>query len=66
MRQAEIMAAIQQHKAKIDSQRPRAHPATAPHLAENEPRDHAWNPELWASAMLDSLQQPSGPVQPAP
>ena len=66
MRQAEIMAVIQQHKAKVDAQRPRAHPATAPHLAENEPRDHAWNPELWASAMLNLLQQPSGPVQPAP
>src|ERR1700735_658559 len=26
MREAEIMAAIQQYKAKIDSQRPRAHP----------------------------------------
>ena len=33
MRQAEIMAAIQQYKAKIDTQRPRAHPATGPHLA---------------------------------
>ena len=66
MRQAEIMAAIQQYKAKIDAQRPRAHPATGPHPATNEPRDQAWNPELWASAMLDSLQQPAGPVQPSP
>ena len=66
MRQAEIMAVIQQHKAKIDAQRPRVHPAPAPHLAANEPRDHAWNPQIWASAMLDSLQQPSGPIQPAP
>ena len=62
MRQAEIMAAIQQHKAKVNAQRPRAHPATGPHLAP----DQAWNPQLWASAMLDSLQQPSAPVQPSP
>ena len=62
MRQAEIMAAIQQYKAKIDTQRPRAHPATGPHLAT----DQAWDPELWASAMIDSLQQPSGPIQPSP
>src|SRR5271168_4036378 len=53
MREAEIMAAIQQYKAKIDSQRPRAHPTTGPHL----PTDQTWNPELWASAMIDSLQQ---------
>src|SRR5271154_6895502 len=39
MREAEIMAAIQQHKANINSQRPRAQPATAPHSATNEPRD---------------------------
>src|SRR6202795_3005246 len=62
MRQAEIMAAIQQYKAKIDAQRPRAHPATGPHL----PPDQTWDPELWASAMLDSLQQPGAPVQPSP
>jgi hypothetical protein len=62
MRQAEIMAVIQQAKGKIDTQRPRAHPATGPHLAT----DQTWNPELWASAMLDSLQQPSAPVQPSP
>src|SRR5580704_19361945 len=46
MREAEIMAAIQQYKAKIDSQRPRAHPATGPHPATNEPRDQTWNPQL--------------------
>ena len=62
MRQAEIMAAIQQYKAKIDSQRPRAHPATGPHLAT----DQTWDPELWASAMMNSLQQPGAPVQPSP
>src|SRR5271154_6108082 len=39
MREAEIMAAIQQYKAKIDSQRPRAHPTPGPHSATNEPRD---------------------------
>jgi hypothetical protein len=61
MREAEIMAAIQQYKAKIDSQRPRAHPATGPHL----PAAQRWNPQLWASAMLDSLQQPASPVQPS-
>ena len=59
---AEILAAIQQYKAKIDSQRPRVHPATAPHLAP----DQTWNPQLWASAMLDSFQQPGAPVQPSP
>ncbi len=62
MREAEIMAAIQQFKAKIDSQRPRAHPATGPHFPPDQPSD----PELWASAMLDSLQQPGGPLQPSP
>jgi hypothetical protein len=62
MREAEIMAAIQQYNAKIDAQRPRAHPATAPHL----PTDPTWNPQLWASAMLDSLQHPGTPVQPSP
>ena len=62
MREAEIMAVIQQAKAKIDTQRPRAHPATAPHLAT----DQTWDAHLWASAMMDSLQQPAAPVQPAP
>jgi hypothetical protein len=65
MREAEIMAATQQYKAKIDAQRPRAHPATGPHLATNEPRGQTWDPELWASAMLDSLQHPGAPVQPS-
>ena len=65
MREAEIMAAIQQYKAKIDSQRPRAHPATGPHPVTNDPRNPAWDPDLWASAMLDSLQQPGAPVQPS-
>jgi hypothetical protein len=38
MREAEIMAVIQQHKANINSQRPRANPVTAPHLAAaNDP-----------------------------
>ena len=36
MREAEIMAVIQQAKAKIDTQRPRAHPATGPHLATDQ------------------------------
>jgi hypothetical protein len=65
MGQAEIMAAIQQYKAKIDSQLPRAHPATGPHPVTNDPRNPAWDPDLWASAMLDSLQQPGAPVQPS-
>src|SRR5271167_2740967 len=47
MREAEIMTVIQQAKAKIDTQRPRAHPATAPHLAT----DQTWDAHLWASAM---------------
>jgi hypothetical protein len=62
MRQAEIMAAIQQFKAKIDAQRPRGHPTPGPHLAP----DQTWDPELWASAMLDSLQQQGAPIQPSP
>ena len=66
MRQAEIMAAIQEHKAKVDAQRPRAQPATAPHLATNAAPDQTWDPELWATAMINSLQQPAGPVQPSP
>ena len=66
MRQAEIMAVIQQHKAKIDSQRPHAHPATGPHPATNDPRDPTWDPHLWASAMIESLQHPGAPVQPSP
>ncbi len=63
MRQPEIMAAIQEYKAKIDSQRPRAaHPAPATH-----PRmDEARNAQLWASAMMNSLQQAGAPVQPSP
>jgi hypothetical protein len=64
MREAEIMAVIQQHKAKIDAQRPRVHPATAPHPTTNAAPDQTWNPELWASAMINSLQQPAGPGQP--
>jgi hypothetical protein len=66
MREAEIMAAIQQHKANIDTQRPRANPAAAPHPATNDPMDPAWNPHLWASAMINSLQQPGALAQPAP
>ena len=67
MRQAEIMAAIQEHKAKVDAQRPRVQPtAAAPHLATNAAPDQAWNPELWANAMLDSLQRQGAPVQPSP
>ncbi len=62
MRQAEIMAAIQQFKAKIDTQRPRAHPATGPHLQA----DQTWDPELLASAMLNSLQKQGAPVQTSP
>ncbi len=61
MREAEIMAAIQQYKANIDSQRPRAHPAAGPHPAANDPR----NAQLWASAMMDLLQHPAAPVQPS-
>jgi len=66
MREAEIMAAIQQAKANINAQRPRAHPATGPHPATNDPRDQTWDPQLWASAMIESLQHPGAPVQPSP
>ena len=66
MRQAEIMAAIQEHKARTAAQRPHAKPATAPHLATNTAPDQTWNPELWANAMLNSLQHPGAPVQPSP
>jgi hypothetical protein len=66
MREAEIMAVIQQHKAEVDAQRPRVHPATAPHPATKGAPDQTWNPELWATAMINSLQQPAGPVQPSP
>ncbi len=67
MREAEIMAAIQQYKATINSQRPRANPATTPHpAAANDPQNPDWNPHLWASAMINSLQQPAAPVQPSP
>jgi hypothetical protein len=62
MRQAEIMAVIQQHKAEVDAKRPRAHPATGPHLAP----DQTWDPELWATAMINSLQQQGAPAQPSP
>ena len=38
MREAEIMAAIQQqHKANINTQRPHAHPATGPHPSNERP-----------------------------
>jgi hypothetical protein len=65
MREAEIMAAIQQAKANINNQRPRAHPATGPHPATTDPRDQAWDPQLWATAMINSLQHPAAPVQPS-
>ena len=66
MRQAEIMAVIQEHKAHAAAQRPHAHPTTAPHLATNAAPDQTWNPELWATAMLNSLQHPGAPAQPSP
>jgi hypothetical protein len=66
MRQAEIMAAILQHKANVNTQRPRTTPAKGPHVATNDPRDQAWDPQLWASAMIESLQHPGAPVQPSP
>src|SRR5271163_4654448 len=62
----DTMAVIQQHKAKVDAQRPRVHPAAAPHLATNAAPDQTWNPELWASAMINAMQPPAGPVQPSP
>jgi hypothetical protein len=65
MREAEIMAAIQEHKAKINAQRLHAHPA-APNLATNAAPDQTWNPELWATAMINSMQQPGAPAQPSP
>jgi hypothetical protein len=61
MRQDEIMAVIQQHKAKIDAQRPHTQPAAAPHLAP----DQTWDPQLLAAAMINSLQ-PGAPVRPSP
>jgi hypothetical protein len=66
MRQAEIMAVIQQHKAEVDAKRPRVHPTTAPHTATNAAPDQTWNPELWATAMINSMRQPGAPVQPSP
>ncbi len=65
LREAEIMAVIQQAKATINSQRPRANPATAPHPATNDPRNPAWDPQLWATAMIESLQQHASPAQPS-
>jgi hypothetical protein len=65
MRQAEIMAVIQQHKAEVDAKRPRVHPTTALHPATNAAPDQTWNPELWATAMINSMQQPGAPVQPS-
>jgi hypothetical protein len=62
MRQAEIMAAIQQYRAEVDAKRPRVHPATAPHPAT----DQTWDPQLWATAMINSMQPPGDPVQPCP
>jgi hypothetical protein len=55
MRQAEIMAAIQQHKAKVNAQRPHTHPAATPHLAP----DQTWDPQLLAAAMINSLPSPA-------
>jgi hypothetical protein len=66
MQEAEIMAVIQQHKANINSQRPRANPAAVPHPATIDPRDPTWDPQLWATAMIESLQQHAAPAQPAP
>jgi hypothetical protein len=67
MREAEIMAVIQQHKANINSQRPRANRVTAPHLAAaNDPLNPNWDPQLWATAMIESMQQHAAPSQPAP
>ncbi len=64
MREAEIMAVIQQHKANINSQRPRANPATAPHPATaNDPLNPNWDPQLWATAMIESMQQHAAPAQ---
>jgi len=47
-------AAIQQYKAEIEPSAPRQ-PATGPHLAP----DQTWDPALWATAMINSLQQPA-------
>ena len=61
MRQAEIMAAIQEYKAHVAAQRPRANPAAAPHL----PPDQNWDPQLWATAMIESLRQSAPAAQPS-
>ena len=48
------------------------HPAPArpprhrPASRNKRPADQTWNPHLWASAMINSLQQPAAPVQPSP
>ena len=62
MREAEIMAAIQQFKAKIDSQRPRAHPATGPHF----PPDQTVGPGTLGQrdAGLVAAARRSGPTLP--
>ena len=56
MPEAELKAAIEQAQAEIDTHRNRAHPAT------HEER----NKQLWASAMIDSLNQLGVAVQPVP
>jgi hypothetical protein len=54
--EAELKAAIEQVQAKIDTHRNRANPAT------HEER----NKQLWASAMIDAMQQLGVAVQPVP
>ncbi len=58
MREAEIMAVIQQAKATINSQRPRANPANGPKL----PTDQTWDPQLWASAMINRCSSTLPPL----
>ncbi len=56
LQEPELKAAIEQAQAKIDTHRNRAHPPT------HEER----NKKLWASAMIDALNQLGVAVQPVP
>ena len=56
MTEAEVKAAIEQAQAEIDTHRHRARPET------HEER----NKQLWASAMIDALNQLGVAVQPVP
>ena len=53
-------AAQGEHQHPAPPRPPRHRPAS-----RNE-RPGTWNPQLWASAMIESLQQPAAPAQPSP